>query len=208
MISVEIPKKDIPNFQKLIDLDEDKFSELILLLERLPVELKPANLHDTLKESSIEAGEKLTSIILSVTLTNVKEEVDRSDFIKGLYASFIENDGQSDEDVFINRLTEIASAAQPLSIAFKVAKSKKELGHYVDKHTLSVNINPLFDDKNTLYGNLIMYTLNVGFEDGDTSILSFDRENLLKLKQAIENIELQSENLIDIFSKSNINIIE
>ena len=28
-----------------------------------------------------------------------------------------------------------------------------------------------------------MYTLNIKFEDGDTSILSFDRENLLKLKE-------------------------
>jgi hypothetical protein len=208
MINVSIPEKDIPNFQTLVELDGNDFSELILLLENLPVELKPINLHNALEKSVIKEGEKLTSIIINVALTNIQNDIDRSEFIKGLYASFIENDGRSEEETFINKITSIANATTPLQTAYRVAKSKRELGNYVDEHTLSININPLFNDENILYGNIIMYTLNIKIEDGDSSILSFDRENLLKLKEAIENIELQSQSLIDTFSKSNIAVIE
>ena len=89
MIGVEIPEKDIPIFQKLVNLTDKQFTEVLNAVKKLPVELSQSNLYDLLKETTIENAVVLTDIIFKTLISFVSQQ-DRplKSFTKLLYNSF------------------------------------------------------------------------------------------------------------------------
>lgn len=223
MIGVEIPKKDMPIFQELMDFDEAQFLEVIDVVNKLPIELNPSNLYSLLKETTVGNRPDIADVLFKILFSFVRQEnVSVNQIVKLLYNSFTEQGGNvNGEKQFFDRFSKLLHSSDAIETAYKVLNLKRSSENYVQNQSLSLNIKPIFTGENEdkLSGNVLMYNFEITYFDNEIysdeekvinkkTSFTLDREAISHLKELIEIVEKQGNTLMTKLSKINLKTID
>jgi len=219
MIGFNIPKEDIIVLSKLIELDNSQFSLIEKCFINLPIALTPVILKNRLKETSIKNIEQISDVIFKLMVSVSKRtEIDDSDIITGLFDEFREIIPKS--KISLERFTErfliLLKFKESFKVFYRVLALRQEIGNYITDIDTNISIKPIFLNgaETKAIGSIIIHTLKIEYsndinnEEDKEIIFSFDKDDLIKLKELIEIAEKQQIELEQKLAETGLNIID
>ncbi|MBB2148825.1 hypothetical protein [Pedobacter gandavensis] len=203
MAKIRIPKQYLEGIEQLRLLSSHDFDLLCSTIQKLPKGVGHKLFIDTIvKELKVDESENIAEAIFSFGGLLVKDNFDSRDTAKDIVSSFSETSelelNEHELDDLEDRIAIVFLNSSNIKLTFEAYDLISASQNVIVKTKIKTDVRLLFDNNSssTSRNGLIFFNLNLSVQ-GDNDIrdesFTLDHDDLVKLKDQIEDILIQEE---------------
>ncbi|WP_159398059.1 hypothetical protein [Sorangium cellulosum] len=205
-----VPPRDLELLRKLLNLQDERRTNLWRVLEEAPVGVSTADLASSITAATnldADVASDIVDMLVTIYITRLRSDISVDDFVNAIVTTALDKDPSFEEETLRDLLRMLLSFNRTLGVTARALSVMDEYEHVLHEARIMTDMRPVFEDDSStaVAATTIVHSLRLRYYDGTQMknfFVALDANDLKTISELIERASKKEAELRALMAKS------